>query len=368
METLLFGIVALVIPGTLTIWNVYNCVAEKPILEKLISSLTVFIGGIFYFCLFTLQYEEAGEWYEQINRTQYHNSISSEYGDIKLIVFLGFVAYFVLLYISADKLPPLISAFSISLLILLNVYQIAYAVQISKNVDGMDWLLYVYHANILLLSGRVIHRHMKEEAELFRNRLSSDGDHKNLSRLYNIIDSLSKYSIFIFIVLFFVVALIEVMFVLMGQGLDAPVKAFTNTADWTFSQQIPPPPLEYDGHYLCTVAAGGHKKVVKPLRLGTRRNETIVVNRQLCIANAFEERIQELMPRLHRKIRHAYDTYGYPLSRKITTPLRADLIYFLMKPLEWVFLIFLYMFDLRPEQRIARQYTYVGPDKRGDHK
>lgn len=173
----------------------------------------------------------------------------------------------------------------------------------------------------------------------------------------------AKYSIFIFIVFFFVIAFIEVMFVILEQGLDAPIKTFTDTADWTFSKQIPPPPLEYDGHYLCTVAAGGHRKVVKPIRLGTRRNETIVVNRQLCIANAFEELIQERMPRFHRRIRGIYDTYGYPLSKKITTPVKADLIYIMMKPLEWVFLITLYMFDLRPEKRIARQYTYIEPDR-----
>lgn len=63
-------------------------------------------------------------------------------------------------------------------------------------------------------------------------------------------------------------------------------------------------------HYLCTVAAGGHGKTVKPLRLGTRRNETIVVNRQLGVANAFEELIQERTPGLHRKIRGAYDRNG----------------------------------------------------------
>ena len=363
LEMLIFGVVAIVIPGTLTVWNVYNCVSGNPKLEKLISSLTVFIGGIFYMLLFTLEYDQAGEWYEQVNTMQYHNSLSSEYGYAVWIVILGFVGYFVLLYARADRLPPLISAFSISFLILLNVFHLAFALQISKNVDDMGCLLYVYHANILILSSRAIHRHMKEVAEIFRNRLSLYGDQKKYSHIYNVINSLSKYSIFIFVVLFFVVAIAEVVFVLLGQGLDAPIKAFTDTADWTFSKQIPPPPLEYDGHYLCTVAAGGHRKVVKPLRLGTRRNETIVVNRQLCIANAFEELIQERMPRFHRKIRNAYDTYGYPLSRKITTPIRADFVYILMKPLEWIFLIVLYTFDIRPEQRIARQYTYVGPDK-----
>ena len=366
MEMLLWVIVAIVdivIPGTLTVWNIYNCIAEKPKLEKVISTLTVFIGGVFYLGLFALNYEQGGEWYVQVNDMQYHNSISTEYSGIIWIVLLGFVGYFILLYVKADRLPPLISAGSISFLILMNIIQIVFAIQISKNVDGMDCVLYVYHINILILSARAIHRHMKEEAEIFRERLSSDGEHKNISRIYKVIDSLSKYSILIFIVLFFVIALVEILFVLLGQGLDAPLKAFTNTADWTFSNQIPPPPLEYDGHYLCTVAAGGHRKVVKPLRLGTRRNETIVVNRQLCIANAFEELIQEKTPRFHKKIRTFYDTHGYPLSRKITSPARADIIYIIMKPLEWAFLIFLYAFDKRPEQRIARQYTYKGADK-----
>ncbi len=358
---IIIGVVAFVIPGTLTIWNIFNCVAKTPKLEKLISSLTVFIGGIFYLLLFAVSYETAGNWYEQVNSGQYHYSLSSEYGLSFLIVFFGFIGYFVLLYMKADRLSPLVYAFSICAVILLNVFQIAYALQISKNVDGIEFLLYVYHANILLLSARVIHRHMKEMAEIFRDRLSSDGDRKNLSCIYNVINSLSKYSILIFVVLFFVIALAEIVFVLLGQGLDAPIKEFTETADWTFSKQIPPPPLEYNGHYLCTVAAGGHEKVVKPLRLGTRRNATIVVNRQLCIANAFEELVQEKMPRFHRVIRNAYDTYGYPLSRKITTPFRADLIYIMMKPLEWIFLIVLYAFDLRPEKRIARQYTYVEP-------
>lgn len=363
LTMIIFGVVAFVIPGILTVWNIYNCIAKSPKSEKLISTLTILVGGLFYLSLFSLDFEEAGEWYEQVNVMQYHYSLSSEYWLIDCIVFLGFAGYFVLLFKPADRLPPLISAVSISALICLNIIQIAYAVQISKNVDGTGCLLYVYHANILLLSARVIHRHMKEEAELFRNRLSSEGEHKSFSRIYNIIDSLSKYSVFIFIVLFFVIALIEIVFVLLGQGLDAPVKAFTETADWTFSKQIPPPPLEHDGHYLCTVAAGGHRNIVKPIRLGTRRNETIVVNRQLCIANAFEELIQEKMPGFHKRIRYIYDTYGYPLSKKITTPAMADLVYIIMKPLEWVFLAVLYTFDLRPEQRIARQYTYIEPGR-----
>jgi hypothetical protein len=360
MVFLIVGFIGLVTPTVLTIWNIYNSLAENPKLEKTVSCLTVFIGGIFYMGLFTALYDVTGEWYDQINSFQHHKSISGDYY-IRWIVVLGFIGYFVLLFNRADKLAPLKAALSISFLILMNIIQVAYAIQISKNVHGIGCLFYFYHINILVLSARAIHRHMKEEVEIFRDRLSENKTNIKFSRFYNKINSISKYSFFIFVVFFFVVALIEVVFVLLGQGLDAPIKAFTDTADWTFSKQTPPPPVDYDGHYLCTVAAGGHRKVVKPIRLGTRRNETIVVNRQLCIANAFEELIQEKTPRFHKKVREFYDTHGYPLSRKITTQTRADFIYIIMKPLEWIFLIVLYAFDLRPEQRISRQYAYVEP-------
>ena len=155
---LILGILVFVIPGTLTVWNIYNCIAEKPKLEKVISTLTVFIGGVFYLGLFALNYEQGGEWYVQVNDMQYHNSISTEYSGIIWIVLLGFVGYFILLYVKADRLPPLISAGSISFLILMNIIQIVFAIQISKNVDGMDCVLYVYHINILILSARAIHR------------------------------------------------------------------------------------------------------------------------------------------------------------------------------------------------------------------
>lgn len=145
--------------------------------------------------------------------------------------------------------------------------------------------------------------------------------------------------------------------VLLGQSPDAAAKAFTETSDWALSQKISPPPIEVNGHYLCTVAVGGHPKLVKPTRYGIRHGKRIVVNRQLCVSNAFEQLIMERTPRFHRAVRRFYDTHGYPLSQKLTTPLRADMTYLLMKPLEWFFLLCLYTFDTTPETRIAMQYT-----------
>ena len=287
-------VIGFIIPAVLTGWNIYNCVSEKPKWEKLIPCLTLGIGGVLYMFLHVLSFDMAGEWYEVVDTVQYHDAVSSKYGVTTIIALIGMAAYFILLFVNAEKLPPLLSAVLISFLILMNAVQITYAIQLLKNMDGIEFMLYVFHLNILILSAGVIRKHMKEQAEVFKRRSADVTGSGGSKSFLNKMDSLSKYSIFIFVVLFFVIAILEIIFVLTGQGLDAPIKAFTDTADWTFSQQIPPPPKEHDGHYLCTVAAGGHKKIVKPLRLGTRKNQTIVVNRQLCIANAFEEVISSL--------------------------------------------------------------------------
>ena len=105
------------------------------------------------------------------------------------------------------------------------------------------------------------------------------------------------------------------------------------------------------------MAVNGHDKLVKPTRLGIRHGVKIGVNRQLCIANAFEQIIEEKAPKFHKTVRRIYDKYGYPISKHITTKLRADIIYIAMKPPEWIFLIVLYLFDINPESRIALQYT-----------
>ena len=135
------------------------------------------------------------------------------------------------------------------------------------------------------------------------------------------------------------------------------VKVFTDTSTWMFSQKMHPPILDHRGHYLCTVAATGNPKIVKPLRLGTRGGQTIIVNRQLQIANAFEECIQDLSPNAHRLIRKNYDRHGYNISLYINSAMRSNMVYFAMKPLEWMFLIFLYLFCVNPEQKIQKQYA-----------
>ena len=143
---------------------------------------------------------------------------------------------------------------------------------------------------------------------------------------------------------------------LFGQEPDSIIKAWTETSDWTLSNKVAPQNIYEDEHYLCTVAAGGHRKIVKPLRMGLRHGHKVIVNRQLCIANAFEEILEEKTPRFHKIVRGFYDKYGFPVAKLINSKWIADLVYFLMKPLEYIFLIFIYLVDVNPENRIATQY------------
>lgn len=154
--------------------------------------------------------------------------------------------------------------------------------------------------------------------------------------------------------------LISGFLLLFGQKPDSIIKAFTDTYYHGFSQ------LDYmcdnvacGGHFLCSVAANGHTRFVKPERFGERRGNKIICNRQLLISNAFEELIEQRLPKTHKVIRRNYNKVGNIVHRYygiFNNKFVADLTYILMKPLEWFFLITLYSFDRNPENRIAKQY------------
>lgn len=355
------------VPIFLTILNSFNLCMKKTFLPGIGAFLTVFLGLIDYVLFFILNFDPVGEWYEAGYTGQFHNLISGQY-EISLVIplIVGCVGLFILLIFKPEKLSPIISALSIASVFILNVIQIFIAIQMSNNLyyAGLFWFMfYVYHFNILMISAIAIKKQIGYQLKFYKSLPVTSVKSKLTNFLYSKINNIYKYSGFVFLCLLFVVALMEIVFILIGQGADGPIKAFTDTADWTFSRQTPPPPIEYEGHYLCTVAAGGHKKVVKPLRYGTRRGQRIVVNRQLCVANAFEDYIQTKFPGFHRFIRGIYDKYGYPISKHITTQTRADIVYFLMKPLEWIFLGFLYTMDVNPEDRIRKQYCEKNIEK-----
>lgn len=168
-----------------------------------------------------------------------------------------------------------------------------------------------------------------------------------------------KYPVLIFLCLPLIFTL-SALLLLFGQKPDSAIRAFTDTYKHGLSQ------LDYmcenvqcGGHYLCSVAANGHNKVVKPKRLGMRKGSFIICNRQLLISNAFEELLEVHLPVGHKVIRRNYNKVGAVIHKHyhvFENKYLSDFIYLLMKPFELFFLVTLYVFDRNPENRIAQQY------------
>jgi hypothetical protein len=149
---------------------------------------------------------------------------------------------------------------------------------------------------------------------------------------------------------------------LMGQEPDSFVRAFTETYKHGLSQLKCDYATCPDQHFLCTIASEGHSTLVQPLRFGERQGCRIKVNRQLLVANAFEELLAERCPALHLLVRRHYNRFGRACRRgfqQLRFAWVADAVYVTMKPLEWVFVLVLYSLEQQPENRIARQYLSV---------
>ncbi len=345
-------------PLFLTCVNVVHLVQKRQSKTGLTDLTSILLGGFLWVMLVELSMDILMiPWYEPAYPNFYHEYLSQQYRDVILIlIFAGIISMVSLSAFKIEKIPPMLSAlltaFTAVGLILFTLVN----VQLMKNFQPLHLMLWVYVLNLYLIAARRVRLNIiaqvhkvRERQTVFRSRFGT--------WLNSIMSKFSGMTALSFLLTLPIILVFEVIYIILGQGADGFIKAFTETADWTFSQQTPPPPVDYEGHYLCTVAAGGHRKVVKPLRFGIRRGERIVVNRQLLIANAFEDMIKERFPGFHRSVRSFYDKHGYPISRHITTQLRADIVYILMKPLELIFITALYLFDTEPENRIAVQYS-----------
>lgn len=368
---IIYALFLLGVPALLSLLNLGTLIEGFTKSEKLlrytrrkyIDVITIGLGILFTVAFWGLcDFREYNEPIQvPLDFMRLHTPIASDHLLSVLIVFtLGGLAYFLLRFKHLE-LPPLLFAMSISALLISSMLGIAVLVQLSSHIliDGngdfsiltAGLLLSLLPANFIILSGLLI-------KDLTRTYVFGQKSYKNpiLDMINRSIVKRGRYFRVAVILMFPIYGLLTALFVLFGQKPDSLIQAFTQTSDWTISQHIAPPPVEVDAHYLCTVSLRGHKNIVKPLRYGVRKGNKIVVNRQLMVANAFEELIQERYPKMHKGIRCFYDRYGYPLSDLITNQYKADMTYLLMKPLEYVFLLTLYLLDKKPENRIALQY------------
>ena len=293
------------------------------------------------------------EWTERLYNHQKHTPLAAQGWPILLLFLaIGVLGYLMLRDISFRKTPPLVVVAGIACSYVGVVVLVLWCIQVCR---GKFWVLTLFPINcVLLLMIQIKNLILKwnalapEERKTFRNPILKKCDEK-----------LHRAAVWPVAALVLFVPLMGIligMLVLLGQEPDAVIQTFTQTSDWNLSAQTSPQNLYRDEHYLCTVAAGGHRKVVKPLRMGRRHGHPVIVNRQLCVANAFEQILEERLPRLHRAVRKFYDTCGFPVAKLIRSPYGADVVYLLMKPLEWLFLLVIYAADAKPENRIAIQY------------
>ncbi len=330
--------------------------------NAVIDSSILFIFFIGHISIILSNYlSPYAEYYVQIDR------VDSAYTPISFEHAPSFVFFYVLNLIASffvwtkgKKLPPLTFALAVCAMIYWTIICIPWTIQFFYNSDpkenynpGTAWFFMLAPISFILFNGSIFLSLIKDrDTNWVRNQYKN----KFLNYLNNKLIDSQKRSIWILII--FLPFLVTILCILMifGQYPDSMIKVFTDTTTWTLSQKSHPPFLDHQGHYLCTVAACGSPQIVKPQRIGLRNGNPIIVNRQLSIANAFENLIEIKFPKTHRIIRRNYDKYGYPLSKRITSRFGANLTYLLMKPLEWFFLVFIYLFSLKPEELIHKQY------------
>ncbi len=290
----------------------------------------------------------------------FHAPIQEAHMNTIIIIMVSGGISYMLLRFKNIKIPPLGFVICLGFVLITNYLAIVILIQLSKKVFAINYFmihpifyLTLLPINYLLCTIRLI----KQIAQKIEKHYSEKEYKSNIiSKLNSFIVESNRWIWIAFIISIPLLIILIMISQLFGQEPSSIIKAFTETSDWTLSQKSSPPPIEYDGHYLCTVALMGHDRLVKPKRYGIRRGQKIVVNRQLMVANAFEEVIQEKLPFIHKHIRYIYDRYGFPLSKLIKTKIAADIVYVSMKPLELLFLIVLYIVDIKPEDRIETQY------------
>ncbi|MDD3367615.1 MAG: hypothetical protein PHP50_01835 [Lachnospiraceae bacterium] len=358
----------IIYPFVLTVINLLSLFfrLKSPIWTKAMKKIeytTVILGSIFsvfYTILTEIRFEAT--WDQTLYNAELHQPVWTEgVASVVLLSVVGAVGYMMLSWIRLDKMPPLLIVCAIAAMYL-GIYECGMWCIQMLGKESSELVLCVFPFNCILIAMKTIRYKICEWTELQQKQeqqlqLESEPPQNSVIAKWN--QKLSRavyWPVAAFIIMWPLLGILLCILILFGQRPDTIIKAWTETADWKLSQRIPPQNIMRDEHYLCTVAAGGHEEVVKPIRMGERHGHRVVVNRQLCIANAFEEVIQERTPHFHKVVRHVYDTCGFPIAKLIRSKTACDVVYYIMKPLEWFFLAVLYLVDVKPENRIAVQY------------
>lgn len=91
--------------------------------------------------------------------------------------------------------------------------------------------------------------------------------------------------------------------------------------------------------FVVTAASRGHRRIVGPMWLVTRHDETRAANRQLLTFWQLEAVWNSRAPRSHAIFRRLYNRLGPIIARRINSPWLADFVFLVLKPLEMLAVI-----------------------------
>ena len=278
-------------------------------------------------------------------------------GIYTLIIF--YTVAFIVGIFRKKLLPPFSELILNSLLILGLILNIIFCKHFTTVEEGYFWWIFGNIPIIMLLLIILTEKQKQLKEYIQENNFAATGFLGRISVFILKLQPALKYPI-LALILVPLIILLSLFLILFGQKPDSIVKAFTDTYKHGFSQlDYMCDNVECGGHFLCSVGANGHKAIVKPKRYGERDGNKIMCNRQLLLSNAFEEFIEEKFPTAHKIIRKIYNKIGNAIHRHyhiFNNKYVSDVVYLVMKPLEVFFLLTLYTFDHKPENRIATQY------------
>ena len=107
--------------------------------------------------------------------------------------------------------------------------------------------------------------------------------------------------------------------------------------------------------FVVSAASRGHRRVVGPFVETVRHGAKQEVNLQLLAIMRFEAFWSAHAPTSHRIFRIFYNRVGPIVARRITSPWTADLVYLLLKPIEFAARLSLCLGNLAPSEVSAHQ-------------
>ena len=227
--------------------------------------------GVFYEWIYLETFWEVtffSDWNVQLYNIQKHAPIYTKSFVTIIVVCLVYIISLILLTtIDTNKRPPLVTVLCQAGVYLGTLFAIVFTIQIfdignpEQNHDLIDFYLLLVPLNMIFMAARIMVLEIKAYVPN-PERMSKIDSVPLLGFCNRLLSDSKKWPVIAFILMWPLLGILIAILLLFGQAPDSVIKAFTETADYTFSTKIPPQNLYYDEHYLCTVAAGGHKKIV----------------------------------------------------------------------------------------------------------